>query len=301
MIHRTVIAAAVCLFALSFAHADDASAIRLLQAEGATVDRDETQPGKPVRLVSYNLRQITADGNRALKEITELPEIEFIGSGDSEITTATLKALQGKSSLKRFTVAYATISDEAAKVLASLKSLTELHLKVQIECSATALAEILKMKNLKELTISDRLVNDETLEAVGKLTELKVLNVRSIFVTDQGIASLKRLKNLQTLRIFLGPDVKPMGLRNLGDLSPKQLEVTYFNVSDANLDDLAEVRGLTTLRLMNASKVTDAAIPSFVGMRDLKELEIIGGKYTKKQIEELKRKLPGCKISEGIQ
>src|SRR5947208_1593338 len=122
------------------------------------------------------------------------------GSGDTEITPAILKALQGKKSLKRFAIAYAKISNESAEVLATLKSLESLELRVQLELSPNGLEELLKLTSLKELTLSDRLANDFVLEDLTRLPVLKTLTVRSLFVTDDGLAALKRLKSLQVLR-----------------------------------------------------------------------------------------------------
>ena len=301
MNHKTLVSAMAWFLITTFASANDEAAILALMTAGASVERDESKPEKPVTLVSYNLRQVTDQGIQALKEIQQLPAIEFVGSGDTAIGVSTLRALQGKTSLKRFAISYAKISDESAKVLGTLNTLNVLALQVQIECSPAALQEIFKLKNLQELTLSDRLVNDDVLGDVSKLPDLKTLNVRSLFVTDQGLASLKRSKGLKTLRIFLGPDVTRAGLRHLGGIPLKQLEVTYFNVSDAEIKELSNLSSITTLRLMNATKVTAAVIPDLAGMNGLKELEIVGGKLTKAEMTALKKKLPDCKVIEGIQ
>jgi ribosomal protein L7/L12 len=127
------------------------------------------------------------------------------------------------------------------------------------------------------------------------------LNIRSVFVTDQGLASLRRLKDLQILRISLAQDVTAAGLGYLAGLQVKKLEVTYYNVSDSELKVLRKASALTTLRLMNAKKVTEAAIPYLSEMTALKDLEIVGSSLTKGHIKKLKENLPDCKIVESIQ
>ena len=226
MNQRTLLTFVAWFAAVSLGVADDRDAIRALEDAGAIIQRDETQKNKPLIGVVYNLRQVTDDGNRALKELEELPAIEFVGSGDSELTAATLRALQGKRSLKRLAISYAKISDPNARLLGSLKSLETLEFRVQVEMSLTAVNEIFFLTNLRELTIADRLVDDAVLEDLAKFPELRVLNIKSVFVTDEGLVYLKRAKNLRTLRIFAGANVTADGLRQLAELPLKSLEIS---------------------------------------------------------------------------
>ena len=301
MNYRFLVSFAAWGLITSFAVANEERTIRALVTAGATVERDESQPEKPVIVVKYNLRDVSDRGIKALAELEKLPAIEFIGSGDTEITVSTLRALQGKSSLKRFAISNAKVSDESAKALGALQSLNILSLKSQIECSPHAVEEIFELKHLKELTLSDRLVNDHVLNQVSKLPDLKVLNVRSVFVTDQGLDSLSQLTGLKTLRIFLGPDVTRVGLRHLGAIHLTQLEITYFNVSDVEIKELSKLSSITALRLLNVKKMTEAVLPDLAEMKGLKELEIVGGNLTKANVTSLKKKLPGCIVIEGIQ
>ena len=296
-----VFALIISAFTAPDLQADEDAAIRVLMASGATVERDETRDGKPIRFVSCNLRQVTDDEIEALKELENLPSIQFLGAGDAEISVKTLQALQRKPALKQFSISYAKIGDEAARTLGTLNSLTSLDLKVQIECSPAGLGEILKLKGLRELTLSDRLVNDESLANVGKQSSLQVLNLRSLFISDRGLAELRKLQNLQTLRLFLGKDVTRDGLLQLASVPVKDLEITYFNASDAEIKELRKLNGLKILKLINARKVTGASIPYFSELSELKELDIGGGQLTKEQLEELKQVLPKCKITESRQ
>ncbi|MBS0202204.1 MAG: hypothetical protein JSS49_04830 [Planctomycetes bacterium] len=291
----------VCLLSLSVAWGDDESAVRDLTAEGATVVRDESKPGQPIRLVRYPLRLVTVDGLGALKELEDLPAIEFIGSGGTEITSATLRALQGKPSLKRCSLSLARISDESAAALASLHSLQALDLRSQVECSEKGLQILLQMHQLQEVSLSDRLVNDELLQDLGVFPNLKVLNVRSMFVTDKGLTAISRLPGLQTLRITLAENVTRVGLRHLADMPLKRLEITYFNAADADVKELRGVTALRKLQLMNASRITDAAIPSFSEMPNLKELELVGATLSRGDIKRLKTDLADCQVTLGRQ
>jgi Leucine-rich repeat (LRR) protein len=298
---RILLAFTAWLVVHSVVCADDDSAIRELIKAGATVERDESKPDKPVRLVSWNLLEVTDDGLRALKEIEQLPAVELVGGGDTTLTPSVMRALQRKRSLKRLSISYATISDESAGMFGELSGLENLDLHAQVVCSPRGLNECLQLTNLEELTLSDRLVNEEVFDKLPKLRNLKVLNIRSIFVTDKGLASLPRMKSLQTLRICIGPDVTHAGLRQIGGLDLKELDVTYFNVTDADIAAVSKLTTVTALRLLNARQLTDAAIPHLREMIRLKELELIGASLTKERLAELRRALPGCKLTEGNQ
>lgn len=277
--------------------AADRDPVAELEAAGATIQRDLSVKSRPVLLVRYNLRQVTDTGNLALKELEELPAIEFLGSGDTELTPMTLNALRGKSSLKRMSIAYAKISDESAKILATLRSLETLELQSQIDMSRQAFHEILKLRNLKELMISDRLFNDEVIDDLKNLPFLKTLSIRSLFVSDDNLASLREMTNLSTLRIFVGERVTLDGLRTLASMRLKQLDLTYFHANITGLKEIRKAEKLERLRLVDARKVNDDTIPILSEMSDLKELEIVGAKFTKAGSKELKNSLPKCKIT----
>ena len=296
MIIRLAIVTCVCFLTMSVTRADDGPAIAAIEKAGAVVTRDDARKDRPIVLVTYLLRLVTDDGIRALKEIEELPAIQFVGSGDTELTASTIRALQGKKSLKRLSIAFAKVSDESAEILGTLKSLESLDLQKQIEMSPQGFDEILRLTNLKELTISGRLVNDEVLEDLAKIAGLKSLTIESVFVTDDGIASLKRLKNLRTLRIYLGSNVTSAGVRQLADLRLTNLEITYLDVNNNKLKDLRILSGLKTLRMISAVNVTNDGIPFLAELKELKELDLSDATLTNAGIKDLKSALPSCNV-----
>jgi hypothetical protein len=296
MSRQMVMTIVLILGIISAAQADDARAIRALENAGAIITRDDSQPDHPVETISLNLREVTSETNQELKEIEELPSIDILGSGDTEISVATLQSLQRKKSLKRFAIAYAKISDESAKILGTLKSLETLELRAQNELSPKGIQEIFHLTNVRQLTLSDRLVSDEILENLVKFPHLKVLNIHSVFVTNEGITSLRRLRNLRTLRLYLGPQVSENGMRQLAEFNLSALEITYLDVNDEKIKDLRKLAGLKSLRLINASKVSDDAVPYLAELTELKKLDIADANLTKAGIDQLKRSLPRTEV-----
>ena len=182
-------------------------------------------------------------------------------------------------------------------MLGTLKSLEVLELRTQVELSPSGFRELLNLSNLQELTLSDRLANDNSMEDLSKLPAVKVLTVRSVFVTDQGIGFLKRLTHLQTLRILLSSQITEVGIRHLAELSLKELDLTYSDASDEKLKSLRKLSGLKNLRLTNAIRVTDESVSYFTELRDLKTLDLADAKLTKAGISQLEKSLPQCKVN----
>ncbi|WP_010582371.1 leucine-rich repeat domain-containing protein [Schlesneria paludicola] len=292
-----VLATILCLSTVTVAVGQDGPAIEILEREGAIVQRVDSLPDGPVSVVTYNLRQVTDEGNRALKELFELPAIEFLGTGDTELQPATLRALQGKRSLKRLSISFAKISDDSAKLLGTLRSLEVLELRAQVEIHPKVLGEVFNLTSLKELTLSDRLADDPAMEELRRMPYLKTLTVRSVFVSDAGLASLRQVKSLRNLRILLGPKVTEEGVRHLSELDLADLDITYLNVTDKELKSLRKFKGLKGLRLVSAAKVTDEAVPFLSELSELKRLDIADAKLSKAGIGQLERALPNCKIA----
>lgn len=295
--NRSIVSATVvgCLV-WSQVWADDSAAIKTLEKGGAIVKRDESVAGKPVLSVTYNLLDVTETGIRALKEIEELPTIEFAGAGNTEITPATLRALQGKPSLKSLSISFAKISDESAKILATLRSLEVLELRAQVDISPVATNEILQLTRLKELSISDRIVSDSLLVEIAKLPNLKKLSVRSVFMTNAGIKALHHYPNLNSLTIFAGSAITDDGIRSLSELSLTSLELTYSDVTNEKLKALRKFGGLKSMTLMNAVAVNDEAIPYLAELTELKELNLADASLTKAGLQQLKQSLPKCNV-----
>lgn len=296
MNQRFLTAWIVAVLCSGMAFADDRSALSSLAIAGAIIDHDDSQKDRPVTAVTYFLRQVTPEGLKALSELETLPEMTFIGSGDTELTPATLRALQGKRSLKRLSISFAKVGIEGAKVLGTLTSLSSLNLKNQVELSPEGFEQVFHLTGLQEITLAGQLVNDEVIADLVELRNLKKLSLESVFVTDTGIGLLKRMRSLKTLRIYLGPDVSSAGITQLSELDLTTLEITLLNVDNDRLKDLRKLNHLKSLKMLDAAKVSDDGIPYLMELRDLKVLDLNDAMLTVRGIKELRSSLPTCKV-----
>jgi Leucine-rich repeat (LRR) protein len=124
--------------------------------------------------------------------------------------------------------------------------------------------------------LSVRLLNkpitDEDLKHVEGFTELQTLEIHGTPITDQGLASVKGLTNLTLL-----------------DLSKAR-------ISDAGLANLQDLKKLEKLRLEHDA-VSDAGLHYLKGLTSLKLLGLEGTDVTPEGVRELRRSLPGLKVS----
>lgn len=115
-----------------------------------------------------------------------------------------------------------------------------------------------KLPNLKSVHISNSKIGDESLKHFSKLHKLESLSLQGNHFTDQGLAYLAGMTQLQVLSLGLGEnEITDDGLKNLSGLAQlKQLDLQRSKITDAGLTHL---RGLKKLErfFYSGSKVTD--------------------------------------------
>jgi predicted nucleic acid-binding Zn-ribbon protein len=140
---------------------DTETAVAALKTKGAEIQRDESQPGKPV--IGVNM------------------------SGDT-FTGADLKHLRGFTQLKKLSLAHVPVKDAAVSNLKGLTSLESLDLSFT-DITDAALDDIADLKNLQELNLAKTLVSDGGLKKLYGLTNLKKLYLVESHANGAGIAA----------------------------------------------------------------------------------------------------------------
>lgn len=117
-------------------------------------------------------------------------------------------------------------------------------------------------------------INQDELRNLGELTSLRVLCLENGYVTDEGVAHLRGLSNLEQLKLWKSP-LGDAGIEALAGLTNLRL----FNVPDAQFTDqalnlLAQLPQLELLRI-GSPNITDAGIDSLQAMPNLRFLHLI--------------------------
>jgi Leucine-rich repeat (LRR) protein len=164
---------------------------------------------------------------------------------------------------------------ELALVIGNNPSLTWLHL---VECQA----------------------GGETAYAISQSRQLKVLDLYGNRIFDGELASISNADQLEQLRIGGNP-ITPDGLAVLRRL--RNLRVLILSCSTANDAVLAvlarELPHLAELSMEHCA-VTDASVPHLANCRSLEYLNINSTRITMTGRDCLQRMLPGCDIDYAI-
>ena len=78
-----------------------------------------------------------------------------------------------------------------------------------------------------------------------------------------------------------------------------QVKLTYTQVTDAGLKELAPLKNLKTLYL-GYSQITDAGLLELAALQNLTALEVSGRGVTDEGIQKLQKLLPKCRIAEWL-
>ncbi len=150
------------------------------------------------KVVLFGCKQIT-DG--ALKHLAGLSTLQRLDLTETPINGSGLKELAGLKKLTELILHSVELTDEGAKSLPELTSVK--HIVLQ-GCTVTPgiCKSIAKMKNLDDLDLTAAVVADDCLkelEANKSIKTIDLWNARKM--TDAGLASLSKMKQLKSLNI----------------------------------------------------------------------------------------------------
>jgi hypothetical protein len=131
--------------------------------------------------------------------------------------------------------------------------------------------------------------DDDALEVLGEVPDLRLLTLTNTRVTDQGLARLARYRRLNCL--YIGNIdhktlIGPAGARL--DTDPL--------ITGKGLASLKDLPDLQVVQLIGPS-TTDEDVPSLKCLKHLILLDLKGTKVTEEGAADLRKALPGCKIT----
>jgi internalin A len=159
-----VIAVVIGLAAVLGVRADEESALKAVEKLGGKVFRDDSEPGKPITLVTlYGTQATDAD----LKELKDFLYLQKLILGRTRVTDAGLRELKDFQQLEHLYLAFTQVTDGGLKELKDLKNLRELHL-------------------------TGTRVTDAGLKHLQDLNNLQFLSLTETRVTEAGVANLQK-------------------------------------------------------------------------------------------------------------
>jgi Leucine-rich repeat (LRR) protein len=239
----------------------------------------------------------------SLKHISELQSLEFLLVSGTGFTNAGLDYLAMLTNLIKLHLTADSITDEGLAKLRALKSLEDLHLRCE-NVSISGLSHLNALTNISRLALRDIRQDNSDLDisALSKLSDLSItLNAtrqeEKLFydaVRDEDLACLKKLKKLRRLVIGYAKHstITDEGIANLSNLTQlEELTIGSPRLTDKSLSYISNSRQLKILRL--TGNFTDN------GLRHLEELEalhylrmVTSNKFTYKARRRLLDSLP---------
>jgi len=177
------------------------------------------------------------------------------------------------------------------------------------------LAEIVKVKRLNVIFLSNTAVTDQGIALLGQLGELRNIRLGNTSVTDNGIrhlAQLKQLKNIDLSNTAVGNAT----LAVLGTMPQlERINLYMTKVTDDGIDAILPLRNIVWLNLdacqigdvtvpkltafkkmtflhLGKTNISDVSIAALKEMQQLKELHITETKITRPAAESLASAMP---------
>lgn len=187
------------------------------------------------------LKSLALAGNRVTDDViprlTALAELQFLHLGSGPLTGKTLSRLNALPSLEGvFLSRLAALSPAAAQELIKIRSLRQLYVS-ETPLTDAELEVVIQHKELRKLTLSRTSVTDTSLRLVADLPHLTHFDVDGECITSAGIKALAASQSLEWLDLRFCP-----------------------SLDDAAVDALAEMPKLRTVKLLDKNKITPAAV-----------------------------------------
>ena len=264
-------------------------------------------PAKEIRSVQSfsGLKLLNLQGSKItdaeLAYLTQLPHLETLLLGETQITDRGLPTIAKIQSLKELSLEHADVTHVAVRELK--RSRPDLNIEVY-EASLVGLGHLKPylphgtLDEDYELVSLDLLgsdVKDKDLEPLVKCRRLRMLNLSETSVGDAGIKHLAPLSNLEELWLR-GTNVTDDSLAIIGQLKHlRALSLAETTISDAGVERLRELPQLEILHLGN-TQVTDAGLQALHTLISLQELYVANSLATDEGAAALMTVLPNTKI-----
>ena len=199
------------------------------------------------------------------------------------------------------------VSNESIDPITKLSALHSLDLEVCENISDIALSKLVTMTSLRCLilkkTAFEKLkITDQGVANLVHLRELEVLSLYGNRVTDVGMQAIAQLSDLRVLDLSL-VGIKDKGVAALAPLH--QLEELYllYNtgfagpiLTDQAVQTIKEFTNLRQLSLVGA-KVSNESVESLAGLKKLERLQLQYSRIDAKGIAVIQETLPNVSIT----
>jgi hypothetical protein len=239
---------------------------------------------KKVKKLCYNTFRCN---HNVFEKIAQFTNLEYLHLSSCKVNDFEIQFLTNKINLSQFTVRfYDTLTDVGFYHLCTMTNLYHIVLE---ECPLVTdiglqHLSILKINQLKVLSISNKNISDVGLHHLAKLNNLEMLSLpRCVRITDIGVHHLSEIKTLKMLNISYCENVTNLSLQHLSKLH--NLQEFHINncsqITDLGLEYLSKINTLQVIGIVNCIYVTTIGIKYLSIIKTLKKIYACNCKYIK--------------------
>ena len=207
-----------------------------------------------------------------LVHLTNFPSLYYLNLNGKNFGDAGLAYLRKVPSLKILYLFETSTTDAGVHHLSGHAGLENLAF-IRTQLTDRSMAYLKSMPSLKKLNIyKESRVTDRGMAHLGQINSLESLDLPDI--SDKGVASIAKLKNLKHLHIYGGSSSTntDTSLKHISKLqSLESLSIPGHGYTNSGMDDLAKLTNLRELDI-SADAVTNEGLAS---LKALKSLEIL--------------------------
>lgn len=208
--------------------------------------------GKLKKLKKLKLRNISIHGNNNAGVFAELPLLEYLTLGGCSQGDDELKPLRKLKHIRHLELDFHT-TDAGFEHIRHLTGMERLGCSGYRVTSA-ALRSLERMKNLRDLDFFSCDVCKGSLEDLLALPRLEVLSLRYCHVTDEGLKTIGKMKQLRFLIVGHSKHITNRGIRQLKSL--KNLEGLDLGVNALTDDAIETLIQLPNLKQLIHRKIS---------------------------------------------
>lgn len=157
------------------------------------------------------------------------------------------------------------------------------------------MVHVKQLPNLEHLRVH-RMIGDAGVAHFAGLKKLQSFNMPDSKLTDNGLAVIGGMTQLQNLVIPSHQNITDAGVAKLSNLTNlRLLNLTRTKITDASIPVIAQNKYLEKL-FLSYTGITDAAIPYLKQLTGLQRLDIQGTAITQSGLAQLKAALPNARI-----
>ena len=149
--------------------------------------------------------------------------------------------------------------------------------------------ELPRLRDLLDVSLDGAGVTDACVDDLLQISKLRSLSLSNTSISADGIRRLSQSETLQSITLW-GSNATDEHLKHLPDFQRlRHVALIRSPVTDVGMASIGKLRGLISLKLFEAKRVTDRGFASLRDLRELQELHVLNTAITDQSLKTIAR------------